>query len=542
MAANASQLFTNSTSAHNDAEKILSFLEAILGCGKEEMYSHATTAYEAMCIHVISPDPEWHTRVTERILDGISHSSFVQLQRGFALAAGACGISSISHRVAHVLSLELCTNKDVEVRRNSAVSLRRIPSAVYVDNWPEILQALLKGMNDYAIDERGDIGSWVREASLKSSAEVSNILLRKWDEDREMTIRQSGKLTDIVRAVVEQCCSRINRTRKIAGDALHNICSYVLLYPNASQLYRLCEQLALIFRFSTSPAHTQETSHDSTQDTDPVQSSKHQGNREGENEKKPKTINFELKEEVFPAMRSALELPEVCVPVMHGLVSTGGIVEYHSHVVYDVLVKYFKDLGDTNKVKTQLEVILDLIRINHLRLTIPALRIIEILVKKGACNKLEQSYLKEVSQVVRGSWRGRLRDVQRTKAAVSTLTELACLSIVDDTFNFESGSLGYACIEALSVVLGCTVPRLRRIAAESIYMTLIEFEVDEEELEDPDFLDEISLNAARAVAILSETEWEQVTLEAARERRNSICDYLGIQISRPTSVINNKRT
>merc|ERR1719375_1243610 len=98
----------------------------------------------------------------------------IAARRGYALCLGALPQQKISDRRSEVLSV-LChevrgvdlpggkDQEDPQTRQYAVLSLGRICMSVGVqdDDLNLVISALEAAMNDYAVDRRGDVGSWV---------------------------------------------------------------------------------------------------------------------------------------------------------------------------------------------------------------------------------------------------------------------------------------------------------------------------------------------------------------------------------------------
>jgi hypothetical protein len=164
------------------------------------------------------------------------------------------------------------------------------------------------------------------------------------------------------------------------------------------------------------------------------------------------------------------------------------------------------------------------------RLTVPAIMALEYLVRKGAFLSSNASayncgFLLRAAASVRNAWKGRLRDIARMTAAVHALCEIAVAlpSPASDPASFHQVAWKPS-VEALGVVLGGSVPRLRRIAAEGLYVVLI----------DQPFKDREAL-LQPALDLLCKSAWEHLTVVEARQERNKLCELLSVDapIARP---------
>ncbi len=158
-------LYVDSPDGRIHAKSILGLLESGLASGNVEIRAAATQAYTAMCSHVLQKDPEWLSDVQMSIQKGLKTLTLVPRLRALALAAGCIGGKHISKDLVLALLSVIGESPHVEVRRNAVRSLGRLPEGFSNKYTNEVLLALGKGMADYTVDDRGDVGSWVRGGS-----------------------------------------------------------------------------------------------------------------------------------------------------------------------------------------------------------------------------------------------------------------------------------------------------------------------------------------------------------------------------------------
>ena len=99
----------------------------------------------------------------------------VDTQRCCALAFGRMQGVENEARLRHLASL-LChgadaTTRDVETRQNAAISLALVAQE-HRELVDQALPGLLTGAADYTVDQRGDVGSWVRSVSVVGLCDV----------------------------------------------------------------------------------------------------------------------------------------------------------------------------------------------------------------------------------------------------------------------------------------------------------------------------------------------------------------------------------
>ena len=83
----------------------------------------------------------------------------------------------------------------------------------------QIIRALLKGLEDYTVDERGDVGSWARLACIKGLGQI--VLLFLADGSIEISKwLPSHTYHEIVGGILKQGVERLNTHRVEAGKQL----------------------------------------------------------------------------------------------------------------------------------------------------------------------------------------------------------------------------------------------------------------------------------------------------------------------------------
>lgn len=505
------QVYFSSKAGRNDAEYSLEIMDRMLGSGVEELYIEAASTYKLVSHNVLATDAEWHRLITERILEGLNESSLPELQRGFALAAGVCGESKSSGEVVSSLCQAIVRNSDVEVRRNAAKSLSSIPPSSLCANVFTVLDTLSRGICDYATDERGDVGSLVREASMSSFASIIIQLHKNREQVSHLDPNLlHDKILAILRDIVFECCGRIDRTRVLAGRSLKVVCN--LLSNEGSienaQIKDLCKKLSNTFRFRFTASEPDASECD-------------------------EEVDFSKNENVFPAMRDALNIVEVRSTVMRGFIHTGGGTRSQIKAPCDSLEHFFKKIQSVGDRAREVDNgILKPIRDQDRKLLTPALTILSLLTRRGVFRDFPVDRVVHIVRTVRGCWRGRTKDVKLVLTALGALDDLICLSI-DKTGRFVLGkdSIAKECMEATAVILGGAIPRLRKKAAESMYFALALCDIDGYDGKcDPGILE--------AMDLLFHSTWEAVSIVDARSKRNEICRKLKIQT--PTIVKNSE--
>jgi tubulin-specific chaperone D len=506
------------------AERVFAILETTLGSAKEELSSAAVAAYTMLYHKTVAEDISWRAEVCVRVCAGVADdSSVVELQRGFALAAGCLGTDLSNRSVYERLTRALGESPDVEVRRNAAVSIGRLVPVPEPCVVLDLIPVLVQAMRDYTVSDRGDVGSWVREAAMTSFASVVSKSFSASREAGGNSVNVSLDLAclDGICGLVRQSCERINRTRQVAVTSLGILlrcfgCKqalsplYASILPNCATALEAL-RLALL------------------------------GNDGTDNGNGETFAMFTDSNWLYRSARKLLGVNETWNAALTGIVaSCGGVAGCDSvsgeraRWAEDCILEHLLTLSRGNDFAGVLKVGDALLGIlagdqRDDRLVVPVMTALEYLVCRGAfiapdgCADGGRFHVRAAA-AVRSSWKGRLRDVPRMTAAVNVLCELAMALPSSHCSSPSPPAARKESIEALVVVLGGSVPRLRRLAAESLYVVL----VDHPESDAASF--------RTSLDILADTSWEILSVVEARQTRNALCATLGVDSPKPLPV------
>ncbi|KAI5644464.1 tubulin-specific chaperone D [Phthorimaea operculella] len=146
------------------------------------------------------------------------------LRMGYARAIGQLPKYILSEHLANVIrSLIDCTKvtestqKWAEARRDAVLGLTDVCTTMGIkggveDYVGEIRQALLECLSEYTVDMRGDIGAWVREASMSGLLSLCRQCAVEAPE-----LNSADAIRDVMRGVAQQAVEKIDRTRAHAG-------------------------------------------------------------------------------------------------------------------------------------------------------------------------------------------------------------------------------------------------------------------------------------------------------------------------------------
>jgi hypothetical protein len=189
-------------------------------------------------------------------------------RRGHCLALGALPLSSISgSKFASIVDTLLNSMKvlgkkhhldDAEVRKNAIVGLADLVSRTPVaggentsdhcsltrDQISRLIDAYLTAMDDYSTDNRGDIGSLVRETAISAFGQLI-VKLRALDapmdkksNDEYIPLLPSSSVLQFVGKLLRLALEKIDRTRERAGVMFEQLVRCTLGLPSTAASYR----------------------------------------------------------------------------------------------------------------------------------------------------------------------------------------------------------------------------------------------------------------------------------------------------------------
>ncbi|KAG1226647.1 hypothetical protein G6F35_002844 [Rhizopus arrhizus] len=250
-------------------------------------------------------------------------------RRGFALALGTLDYRQYKDWMHDVL-IQLCNASqvqqdhqanDAEAKRNSVLGLSQIllgldedlKKVISYDDFQYLMTSLTQCLNDYSVDQRGDVGSWVRIATMKLLDFLLPCVSRLDSLEDSSTKYLSEKTTAVfISALLKQSVERIDKVRACAGKVLCN-----LIFGNVDISMPAKEDLA---------------------------NSIH------------RDLNWSAPSDVYPVMVSLLKTPEYRLELLTGLItSAGGLTESLVRHSSTCLIDYMDSLSAEDATNTSLE-------------------------------------------------------------------------------------------------------------------------------------------------------------------------------------------
>lgn len=110
--------------------------------------------------------------------------------------------------------------------------LKRVDGAMTFERYQKIFDAFLNALSDYSVDNRGDVGSWIRESAIIALINLTLLLSRKQNEKQNESLLFTQKnCEDLFCGLMKQSLEKIDRVRSIAGS-----CIAFLLYSNEVEI------------------------------------------------------------------------------------------------------------------------------------------------------------------------------------------------------------------------------------------------------------------------------------------------------------------
>ena len=357
---------------------------------------------------------------------------------------------------------------------------------------------------DYCVDNRGDVGSWVREAAMDAIPDLAAAAQAAGGGETSGTLRPD-RAREIVSALLKQAAEKIDRVRAAAGAALASM----LRGDEARALAPLRgvpAGEALLAAVPLSPAGAAAWA-------------------------APSTAFPALARLVAAGDELTLGLATYRRPLLEGfVVSAGGVGDSLGKAAGGALTAALRDDPELQRdVFKTLVAILDE-RAGVDRVTTPLLRVLDACFSAGCLGAVAPAppappapLAAALAAKLRAELKGS-RDVAKLCLGVQALCHLAGLARV----GAGDGSRDEATCASTNATLGVLAllvnryPRVRRVAAEQLYVTLLGCEGED-------------AGAEAAVELLSATRWD-ADLAAVKPARNALYPMLGLETPKQALV------
>ncbi|KAI9208793.1 armadillo-type protein [Polychytrium aggregatum] len=457
-----------STSASDSAlSAVESQFWSILDSSLERIEVPVQTAAATAVKHVsewmaCAAQEEWRTAILDKHLSQISVARGKEhVRRGYGLAIGQLGIRVVGEpaafqRLVSALreALRIQEDKglnDIEARNNALKSLTAVlltvqskfAAVVPPEFFEQVLDIYFLALEDYSVDNRGDVGSWVRQSSVEGLCAL--VYLLKGAGLQEQYLSQH-RIKQILGAVIQQSVEKIDRVRDAAGNALIKLTAVL---EEGAELGRILE---------------------------------------GE------TIYWAYPEEVFPRMVRVLEMPDYRAHFIRGMVvSVGGLTESLVRHSSESLISFLSKCSGTTLdafFVTLASTLESNFQVDHI--TTPTLEVLDIcfssqLMANWIANLLAAASgqegddpLAKAETVLHLSKKEitKCRDARKLAAALKVFTGYASLEGKDPAIV----QLRRKGTKELVAYTTHPFPKIRRAAGESLYLIVCGYSDEDESL------------------------------------------------------------
>ena len=452
----------------------------------------ATRAFKEVCSHCYMSLPA-HTQAStlasflQTALEQL-HSTVHFARMGFSLALGVLPPSFYQGKlgtIVHALiasALHDDANQAIytEGRRDAITSIGNICQTVGISAGDsecaitppllaEVYSCLFGALDNYSIDNRGDIGAVVREASMQVLVSLTQLVVAT-----QLDLFTPEWCEAVFCGFIKQANEKIDRTRFIACSSI-----ITLLYGTTPQL--------------------------------------------------PHVPHLSQLREIFPDDPSQLIAPSQCFQVtvqpirldtyrnsvLLGLViSIGGVAESVIRAASSALLDQIKELSQDQLLldkfsKSLVQVYKDCIK--RPRLLIPFMKLTDSLLTNACFEEytgVPGSFSDQLFTLTHASTR-KTKDVKRILASIDVFCGL---------LQFKGEVQTKVLSHLMELLCHSSFPRVRKVCAEQLYLTIVTYE----ELVSEDVVDEVG-------QVLSETPWI-LTVGEVKKPRDRLCQLLKLPI------------
>lgn len=465
--------------------------------------------------------------ITSKYVEQLSDSN-VAVRRGSALALGILPYEFLAKRWKDVLSKlsksceieENPEDRDAEARVNAVKGLvavceiltdsRATPSQHFgEDDMPlfllikdDVMRSLFKALDDYSVDNRGDVGSWVREAAMDALERCTFILCKRDAIGSQKEIEESSQVSEpvkknqvntlfneglavkLVGGILKQALEKMDKLREIAAKVLQRILYnkkiFIPFIPYREKLEEIIPN-----------------------DAD---------------------LKWGVSTFSYPRFIQLLEINCYSRSVLSGLVvAIGGLQESLGKASLAALLDYLqvtKTQYPDERASRELNLSTDILWVLQEykkcdRVITPTMKTIEILFSKKFFLSME-AHTAAFCAGVLDSIKVELRACKDFTKLYSGIALLGYIASISEPINMQAFS-------HLLSFLGHRYPKIRKASAEQVYLVL---------LQNGDLMPENQLE--KVLELISETCWEG-DLEEAKQQRLQLYERAGLD---PGPIIN----
>ncbi|XP_061363955.1 tubulin-folding cofactor D [Gastrolobium bilobum] len=484
-----------------------------------------------VCAYLHASDNKGTSDVAVKYLNMLTDPN-VAVRRGSALAIGVLPSELLTSQWRNVL-LKLCgcctieenpEDRDAEARVNAVKGLisvcetlingREDTATSLIENdfslffliKNEVMMSLFKALDDYSVDNRGDVGSWVREAALDGLEKCTYMLCTIDDKSVFLSERSDGNETEsavqpLTDNMVKKNQELLLFDENLATNLVGRICKQAvekmdkLREAAANVLYRILYHETIYIPYIPFRGKLEEII------------------------PKEADAKWAVPSYSYPRFVQLLQFGCYSRDVLSGLViSIGGLQDSLKRVSLLALLEYLEGVqSEDPNTRTSREYMLsvDILWVLQQykkcdRVIIPTLKTIEILFGKKIFLNMEAhtptfcvAVLDSLAIELKGS-----KDFSKLYAGIAILGYVAS---IPEPINMRAFS-------QLLTFLGHRYPKIRKASAEQVYLVLLQNGnlVAEDKIE-------------KALEIISETCWDG-DMDLAKHQRLELYETVGLEV------------
>ncbi|XP_030384442.1 tubulin-specific chaperone D [Scaptodrosophila lebanonensis] len=382
----------------------------------------------------------------EYILDSLVRHSLTPLQ---AVIAGDIRLQN--HETVQTYRWSEARTKSVQALTQivKTVGYEGMNSFSEPQHFKKVIECLLKAMDEYTLDNRGDIGAWVREAAMTAAFDIITSCPH--------SLLSSTHVHQIVVGFMQQAVEKIDRTRGLAGRLCCELIHTEPRVPHIREHTRLCEIFPL----------------------------------------DPNSVLWLFADHTFPLFCELLALPDYSKRVLLGLsASIGQLTESLMKYASNALFQFLR--SNVEMVSRLCSEIVENFQENLLneRVTYPMLTFLEILIASGTIDEVlqdeENQFAEDIFRLLSLEVKG-YKKLYKTASSIGTFCQLV-----------QVPRLTKRVLSKMAVFLGLQHVHVRKTVATKLYESLA--------LHD-DVTDIDPENMEQILNMLSESDWSQPLIQ-----------------------------
>ena len=343
-----------------------------------------------------------------------------------------------------------------------------------------MIETFYKALDDYAVDRRGDVGSWVREEAMNSLKDYVHIILESKDTALISAVGANTPefFEKFVSEYLQQLNEKIDKIREVAGRCLQSFFKFTLPLTDTD----FSQRSELLCLFISEEAEKDAFDSEALYD-------------------KMAFLPWRNAKFVFSAMKPFFDSETYSESILKGLItSSGGLTESTLKASQNSLFEYLSEAakaageGGTQKKRALVNKLIKIFTRcqKQDRVTVPLMKTIEMLLSADYLSETElQPEILEVHRV----------SVAECNKSKNIVKLIAGVGLFSGLLSLEDVEVQKKAVKTLLFLLFHNFPKVRQMAAEKLYTGLLTLEEYDDLIPGgEDAYDEIN-------EVLSETDW-----------------------------------